>query len=151
MAIQDINENLTPILDFERIESKVKDIANYKQFFKGQHELLTFYELIKGIESGDIDKEKYGKKQMPPMSTCRWHTTFMRVLALYIRTPNPSESMKELVKYIMQAYGPACFDIVCNPEVHSGTHHFFNFIKNSIACLKEENWNNIKKYFSLNG
>ena len=83
MAIQDINENLTPILDFELIESKVKDIANYKQFFKGQHELLTFYELIKGIESGDIDKVKYGNKQMPPMSTCRLVNIYFTPKKLY--------------------------------------------------------------------
>ena len=78
MAIRDINENLTPIIDFQKLKSNLKDIPDYKTLFKGQNELIMFYELIKGIENGDIDKEKYEKKQMPPMSQCRWRTTFMR-------------------------------------------------------------------------
>ena len=78
ISIRDINENLTEIIDYGRLKSNLKDIPNYKTLFKGQNELIMFYELIKGIENGNIDKEKYEKKQLPPMSQCRWRTTFMR-------------------------------------------------------------------------
>ena len=77
IAIRDINENLSNLVNFQKLKSNVKDIANYKQLFKGQNEMLMFYEMIKGIESGNIDK-KYEKKEMPTMSQCRWRTTFMR-------------------------------------------------------------------------
>ena len=77
IAIRDINENLSNLVNFQKLKSNVKDIANYKELFKGQNEMLMFYEMIKGIESGNIDK-KYEKKEMPAMSQCRWRTTFMR-------------------------------------------------------------------------
>ena len=77
IAIRDINDNLSNLVNFQKLKSNVKDIANYKELFKGQNEMLMFYEMIKGIESGNIDK-KYEKKEMPPMSQCRWRTTFMR-------------------------------------------------------------------------
>jgi hypothetical protein len=131
IAIRDINENLTPIVNFQKMKSNVKDIVNSKELFKGQNEMLMFYELIKGIESGIIDKEKYEKKEMPPMSQCRWRTTFMRVLALYIRTENPTKELVTLVKYILEAYGPMCFDIVLYPQVYNGTYHFFNYAQNA--------------------
>ena len=78
ISIRDINENLTEIIDYGRLKSNLKDIPDYKTLFKGQNELIMFYELIKGIENGNIDKEKYEKKEMPAMSQCRWRTTFMR-------------------------------------------------------------------------
>ena len=74
-----------------------------------------------------------------------------RVLALYIRTENPSWQLKLLVKYILEAFGPTSFDIVLHPQVYNGTYHFFNYMKRSKACLSEELWEKISKVFARNG
>ena len=50
---------------------------------------------------------------------------------MYIRTENPTEELVTLVKYILEAYGPMCFDIVLNPQVYNGAYHLFNYAKNA--------------------
>ena len=71
------------------------------------------------------------------------------MLALYIRTENPSWQLKLLVKYILEAFGPTSFDIVLHPQVYNGAYHFFNYMKRSKACLTEELWEKISKVFAM--
>ena len=74
-----------------------------------------------------------------------------RVLSLYIRTENPSWQLVLLVRFIMEAYGPMCFDIVLYPQVYNGAYHFFNYAKNAKSCLSEELWAKVSKNFARNG
>ena len=74
-----------------------------------------------------------------------------RVLSLYIRTENPSWQLVILVRFILEAYGPMCFDIVLYPQVYNGAYHLFNYAKNAKSCLSEELWAKVSKNFERNG
>ena len=47
----------------------------------------------------------------------------------YVRTMRPSQSLIDLVVFILQAYGKACFDIWRYPQLENGAFHLFNYIQ----------------------
>jgi hypothetical protein len=68
--------------------------------------LLLEYTL--GIASGKI-AERFQKRKPGPLNHSRWLTTATRILILYTRTEEPSETLKILVTFIVQIYAPVWF------------------------------------------
>ena len=60
----------------------------------------------------------------------------------------PSYELKVLVTYVQKAYAPIIFAIVMYPGAENGSHHYFNLLMYSIACLSEEHFQMISNEFS---
>ena len=67
-------------------------------------------EYMLGISSGVIE-ERFVYSRPGPLSHARWLTTATRILILYTRTPQPSNVLRLLVKFIQSVYGPSWFKI----------------------------------------
>ena len=80
-AVKDMNENLTPFVQFQIIWRNVPEID--VKYFEGKLDLIMLYDLCRGIAIGYVDK-KYETKEAPTISTCRWRTVFIRLLKVII-------------------------------------------------------------------
>ena len=65
-------------------------------------------ECHQAIKTGEFN-EKYLYRRIGPISPARWLTLAIRILAAYTRTPNPSDPVIALVKYIVDIYIPGWF------------------------------------------
>ena len=80
-AIKDMNENLTPFVQFQIIWTNVPEID--VKYFEGKLDLIMLYDLCRGIAIGYVDK-KYETKEAPAYTTCRWRTVFIRLLGVIL-------------------------------------------------------------------
>ena len=99
-AIKNLNKNLKPFVDFERVQSNVPEINNIEAY-KNRQDLMILLDLIRALESGNVDV-KYLMKQLPAMHNARWFTTFIRIIRLYMQTENPSYQLKLLIDFIQK-------------------------------------------------
>ena len=99
-AIKNINKNLKPFVDFERVPSNVPEINNIEAY-KQRQDLMILLDLIRALESGIVDPI-YLMKKLPAMHNARWFTTFIRIIRLYMQTENPSYELKLLINFIQK-------------------------------------------------
>lgn len=107
--------NFEPVeCGFERPEpADIEDLSD------DQRILLEY---MFGVSSGSVD-DKFVMRKPGPLCHSRWLTTAIRILILYTRTVDPSETLKLLVLYIVRVYAPAWFVIkmtnkfICGPDV----------------------------------
>ncbi len=108
--------NFEPVeCGFERPEpADIEDLSD------DQRILLEY---MFGVSSGSVD-DKFVMRKPGPLCHSRWLTTAIRILILYTRTVDPSETLKLLVLYIVRVYAPAWFVIkmtnkfICGPDVY---------------------------------
>ena len=146
-ALRKLNDNLTPFVNFEKIETNVPIMD--RKLFCGKQDLIFLYDFCHGIANSKIP-EQYLTKEAQPIHSARFNTTFCRLLNLYCRQESPSEELKIMVTYISQAYAPTIFSIVLQPHLKYGSFHFFNYLKWSKKCLSVLHFNHVKKYFIKN-
>ena len=84
----------------EVIEDEVLDTLSTDQ--------RLLYEYVVGIANGRVET-RFAQRKIGPMSSARWLTLAIRILALYVRGKITSEAGKQLVHFICQVYGPAWF------------------------------------------
>ena len=58
----------------------------------------------------------------------RWMTLANRILRLYCSDPNPSVELKLLVRFVIDVYCPAWFDVVQNPSFLDGPKIFHRLV-----------------------
>ena len=85
----------------ELSEEFIEDLSNDQRLL---------YECYKAVTTGKISEEWLGRR-IGPMTEARWMTRSIRVLALYTRKQNPSDSVIDLVKFIIHIYVPGWFSI----------------------------------------
>ena len=64
-----------------------------------------------------------------PIVHSRWLTTANRLLKLYVATENPSETLRNLVTYVMKVYAPVWFHIKTKSSCSEGSRHLWRIIK----------------------
>ena len=132
--IKGLNDNLTPLVQFQPIPTKVPPVAS--DLFKTAVNRQRLHEICISISTGhDTVHRKFVINEYPPISITRWLTPGERVCGQYIREPDPSPEMIVLVIFISQAYGPAHFDIYLNPGFENSSHHYLTYIKRSKVML----------------
>ena len=102
-GIENNNQFLTRVcnLSIELSEEFIEDLGNDQRLL---------YEYYKAVTTGKIS-EKWLGRRIGPMTEARWMTRSIRVLALYTRKQNPSDSLIDLVKFIIHIYVPGWFSI----------------------------------------
>ena len=100
-AIKNLNENLLPYVDYQRISSNMLDVP--RELFRGKQDLIVFHDLVRAVSNGPgaLDPS-YLTKKLPKISTVRWTTSFSRTLRVFMQTRNPSPSLIILVTYIQK-------------------------------------------------
>ena len=105
---------------FERPEpADIEDLSD------DQRMLLEY---MFGVSSGSVD-EKFLMRKPGPLCHSRWLTTAIRILILYTRTVDPSETLKLLVLYIVRVYAPAWFVIKMTNKFTCGPDVYFDIIQ----------------------
>ena len=77
-----------------------------------------------GQSSNDLALQKPG-----PIVHSRWLTTANRLLRLYVTTENPSETLRNLVMYVMKVHAPVWFHIKTKSSCSDGSRHLWRMIK----------------------
>ena len=127
-SIRNINENLLPTVQFQRIPSKVPDVD--KKLLNGREDVCVLHDLIKAVETGVFDP-KYETKKMANMSNVRWFTAFSRVLRVFMQTINPSLELLILVHFILEAYGAMVFGVLLNSDAENGSYLYWQYLLNA--------------------
>ena len=58
----------------------------------------------------------------------RWLTLANRILRFYCSDPNPTPELKQLVRFLLDVYIPAWFDVVQNPSFLDGPKIFHRLV-----------------------
>lgn len=115
-----------PVVEYESVDCSIPEIDK-KMLSKDQQYLL---DISKAIKSGHCP-EDLSIREPGPLSNSRWLTTANRVLRLYISLINPSESLKQIVVFILKSYMPVWFNIKQSKYFTEGPKHVFLAIKTS--------------------
>jgi len=82
------------------------------------------YEYTIAVKTGIVPDTL--KDQKPgPLNHARWLTLALRILIFYTRSENPSPSLLEIVKFVVQVYVVMWFEIVKKPAFTMGSRHLF--------------------------
>lgn len=96
--------------------------------FRGDQKLLI--DLGNAVDSGHCSLETVSRK-MPPLSFCRWSSTAVRILCLYVSERDPSVELYSLAAYIQQVYIPFWLHVKLQPDWNNASKHLFNLLKSS--------------------
>ena len=111
------------VIGFEKIDCEIPEVDR-KTLSKDQSYLFDISQAIKtGIVPNDLANRDPG-----PISHSRWLTCANRVLRLYVSTENPSDSLKDIVTFILTSYMPIWFEIKCSKNIISGPVHVYRAI-----------------------
>ena len=128
--IKNLNENLTPLVNFQPIPTNVPDVDS--QIFAEASNRLRLHQLCVQISKGrEHVLPKFETNQYPVICTTRWLTTSERILGWFIRELNPSDDLIIMVVFTLQAYGPTHFEIFLHPGFENSSFHYLNYIKKS--------------------
>ncbi|ESN92905.1 hypothetical protein HELRODRAFT_165041 [Helobdella robusta] len=89
------------------------------------------FKMCSAISAGTVSPN-LAIKDPGKLTHFRWLTCTNRIFRLYIGTANPTENLKELVKFIMKIYAPTWFNIKTKSSCKYGLIHVFNMVK---RCL----------------
>jgi hypothetical protein len=85
-------------------------------------------EYMFGVAEGKIP-DKFVYRKPGPLNHARWLTTAVRILILYTRTLEPSETLKVLVNYILKVYGFTWFVVREHNNFTAGPDVFWDMIQ----------------------
>ncbi|ESN96663.1 hypothetical protein HELRODRAFT_163757 [Helobdella robusta] len=85
------------------------------------------YKICQTVLTGSCSSE-LANRQPGNLSHSRWLTCANRLFRLYVSTPDPSESLQILVKYVVKVYAPIWFSIKQKTSFKDGAKHIFNLI-----------------------
>lgn len=85
------------------------------------------YELCQVVSTGFCTLE-LANRQPGKMVHSRCLTTANRILRFYVSSPNPSENLQFLVKYVVKVYAPIWFLIKQHSSFKDGSKHIFQLI-----------------------
>ena len=114
-------------VQFEPIPHKYSrpDSEQFEDLSYDQRLLLEYW---LGIGSGRVD-DNFVKRKPGPLNMARWLTTATRILILYTRTVNPSETLKVIVTFIVKSYAPSWFNVKFNNDWCAGPAILFDMIQ----------------------
>lgn len=88
---------------------------------------IYLFRMVQAVNNGTCDNGL--ASQLPgPVSTARWLTTASRILRLYVSKSNPTETLRNLVRFIVKVYAPFWFLIKSQPQSIHGSRHLFQYI-----------------------
>ena len=90
-----------------------------------------FYRIVQAIFNGYIQfKEDKGLLTASPgkFHNACWLTLANRILRLYCSDPNPCAELKLLVRFLIDVYSPAWFNVVQNPSFLDGSRIFHRLV-----------------------
>lgn len=108
--------------------------------------LLLEYAL--GVSLGTVDY-KYAKRKPGPVNHSRWLTTATRIMYLYTRTVEPTETLKTLVTFIVQIYAPVWFMVKHVNNFTKGPMILFDIIGAMKEVEKKRKVNITEKLFEV--
>jgi hypothetical protein len=85
-------------------------------------------EYMFGVAEGKIP-DKFVHRKPGPLNHARWLTTAVRILILYTRTLDPSDTLKVLVHYIVKVYGFTWFVVREHNNFTAGPDVFWEIIR----------------------
>ena len=122
------------MVQFQPIPTNVPQVAS--EIFETAVNRQRLHEILIGISNGPhAIHPKFVTNRYPAISITRWLTPGERICGQYIREPNPSPELIELVEFISQVYAAAHFDIYLDPGFENSSHHYLNYIKRSKVCF----------------
>ena len=86
------------------------------------------YNMCHAISVGQCSKDLALQKPGPIVHS-RWLTTANRLLRLYVATENPSETLRNLVTYVMKVCALVWFHIKTKSSCSEGSRHLWRMIK----------------------
>jgi len=111
------------------------------------HDQLYLYQIISAIKSNIVSDDLLRKKP-GPMSKARWITTANRICRYYVSISNPSESLRMVVDFIINFYGPMWFRIKLFNKFENGANLFLeqmNFLKSFPQPVIDVVWPVLKR------
>lgn len=85
------------------------------------------FRMVVAINNGSCD-DRLASQSPGPVSTARWLTTASRLLRLYVSKSHPTESLRDLVTFVVKVYAPFWFLIKNQPQSIHGSRHLFKYI-----------------------
>ena len=130
--------HLMDVVDFSEVPDWVTEISDEVVSDLSRDQKLL-YRYIKAVSSGVVPPSLV-TQQVGQINHSRWLTLAIRMLQLYTRTPQPSEGLKAIVRFIQQVYGPSWFAIKCSKKFTSGPALLFqqmNLIKTQPVAIQK--------------
>lgn len=122
------NIHETKVVNFEAIESPIIEGYITEEVLKDlSHDQRLLFEYCKGIALGEVTNTWYNYK-IGPLNHARWLTLAIRLLCLYTRDKRPNLCLKKLVKFIVQIYAPAWFEIKMASKLQHSPRILFSAI-----------------------
>jgi len=94
------------------------------------------YDMCTAVSTGNCS-ESLAVMKPGPLVHSRWLTTANRLLRLYVSSESPSDSLTDLVTYVVKVYAPVWFQIKVFWACSEGARHVWQLIKYS-RYLKPE-------------
>lgn len=114
-------------VNFQPIESPLLDIPDFVLSDLSSDQRLL-YEYVKGVSAGHVN-DKFASWQIGPVVQSRWLTLCIRILCLYTRTAEPSQTLIKLVTFIQQVYAVGWFEIKQSSKLSETPELLFNTIQ----------------------
>lgn len=115
-----------PIVEFRKQMFQLS--VEYDEFVKDlRADQLYLFNMCTAISNGSI-APNLAVKSPGKMSHARWLTTANRILRLYVSSSKPTILLTNIVKYILNIYAPAFFEIKARPSIVYGAKHFANLV-----------------------
>ena len=89
-------------------------------------------EYMLGVSCGTV-AAKYVNRKPGPLNHARWLTTAIRILMLYTRTLNPTDTLTIMVKYIQAVYGKVWFRVKAEKSFTKAPEILFDMIQDTKA------------------
>ena len=116
-----------PVVEYQPIPTYVQQPTDdVRSDLSSDQQLLLIY--CQAVADGRIPVTT-ARRKPGPVNHSRWLTLATRLLILYTRTDQPSESLVRLVRYIQQVYAPMWFAVKSNPSFDKGAVHLFQLMQ----------------------
>ena len=141
-------ENLPFLRNFRRIYSPLPLLSDKEKSDLSTDQNLL-YRMCEAINAGTID-DNLGNRKPGPMSHARWLTAALRVLFLYVTTPNPTEGLRVIATFTVKVYAILWFSIRFKNSIDEGPKHLFKMISLT-RYLSDEFRSGIEQTIQRNG
>lgn len=91
---------------------------------------MYLFEIYQAVLCGDCS-QSLALRNLTKMAHYRWLTTANRILCLHISEDEPSETIVDIVNYIMKVYAPLWFGIMKMIHFIEGAKYFHKMLSSS--------------------